>query len=98
MNPYNYKDEELMAMEYTAMKMERDSWRRNFEELKVKYEELQNLFVETDDELNEYREKFVNEALQHNYLKNDYEYLQHDMLEVKSRLSVLEAMTKKWKY
>lgn len=98
MNPYNYKDEELMAMEYAAMKKERDSWRHNFEELKVKYEELQNLFVETDDELNEYREKFVNEALQHNYLKNDYEYLQHDMLEVKSRLSVLEAMTKKWKY
>lgn len=100
-----YSDEELMQMEYAAIKKERDdllecviSWRRNFEELKTKYEELQNLFVETEDELNEYREKFVNEALQHNYLKNDYEYLQHDMLEVKSRLSVLEAMTKKWKY
>ena len=93
-----YSDEELMQMEYAAMKKERDdllecvvSWRRNFEELKVKYEELQNLFVETDDELNEYREKFVNEAIQHEYLKNDYEYLQHDMLEVKSRLSVIEA-------
>lgn len=100
-----YSDEELMQMEYAAIKKERDdllecviSWRRNFEELKVKYEELQNIYVETEDELNEYREKFVNEALQHNYLKNDYEYLQHDMLEVKSRLSVLEAMTKKWKY
>lgn len=86
-----YSDEELMAMEYNAIKEERDSWRRNFEELKIKYEELQNLFVETEDELNEYREKFVNEALQHNYLKNDYEYLQRDMVEIKSRLSVLEA-------
>lgn len=91
MNPYNYKDEELMAMEYAAIKMERDSWRKNFEELKVKYEELQNIYVETEDELNYYRDKFVDEALQHNYLKNDYEYLQRDMVEVKSRLSVLEA-------
>ena len=93
-----YTDEELMQMEYDAMKkeslqyrVERDSWRRNFEELKIKYEELQNLFVETDDELNEYRDKFVNEAIQHEYLKNDYDYLQQDMLEVKSRLSVVEA-------
>ena len=86
-----YSDEELMQMEYDAMKKERDSWRRNFEELKIKYEELQNLFVETDDELNEYRDKFVNEAIQHEYLKNDYEWLQQDMIEVKSRLSVVEA-------
>jgi len=86
-----YTDEELMEMEYNAVKQERDSWRRNFEELKIKYEELQNLFVETDDELNEYRDKFVNEAIQHEYLKNDYEYLQRDISEVKSRLSVLEA-------
>jgi len=89
-----YSDEELMQMEYNAMRDERDSWRRNFQELKKKYEELQELFVETDDELNEYREKFVNEALQHNYLKNDYEYLAQDMIEVKSRLSVLEATTR----
>lgn len=95
MNPYNYKDEELMAMEYTAMKMERDSWRRNFEELKVKYEELQNIYVETEDELNEYREKFVNEALQHNYLKNDYEYMRTEMLEMKADISVLKAMYKR---
>jgi chromosome segregation ATPase len=86
-----YTDEELMEMEYNAIKQERDSWRRNFEELKIKYEELQNLFVETDDELNEYRDKFVNEAIQHEYLKNDYEYLQRDMGDVKARLSVLEA-------
>ena len=86
-----YTDEELMEMEYNAIKQERDSWRRNFEELKIKYEELQNLFVETDDELNEYRDKFVNEAIQHEYLKNDYEYLQRDMNDVKARLSVIEA-------
>jgi predicted nucleic acid-binding Zn-ribbon protein len=79
-----YSDEELMQMEYNAMKTERDSWRRNFEELKIKYEELQNIFVETDDELNYYRDKFVDESLQHNYLKNDME-------EVKARISVLEA-------
>ena len=86
-----YSDEELMQMEYDAMKQERDSWRRNFEELKIKYEELQNIYVETEDELNEYRNKFIDEALQHNYLKNDYEYLQRDMSDVKSRLSVIEA-------
>jgi len=79
-----YTDEELMEMEYNAIKQERDSWRRNFEELKIKYEELQNIFVETDDELNYYRDKFVDESLQHNYLKNDME-------EVKARISVLEA-------
>jgi len=90
-----YSDEELMHMEYSAMKAERDSWRRNFEELKLKYEELQNLFVETDDELNEYREKFVNEAIQHEYLKNDYENLQYDILEIKSRLFTVESTLKK---
>ncbi len=86
-----YSDEELMKMEYDAIRKERDSWRRNFEELKVKYEELQNIYVETEDELEYYRNKFVDEALQHNYLKNDYEYLQQDMLEIKSRLSVVES-------
>lgn len=96
-----YSDEELMQMEYTAMKKERDSllecvvsWRKNFEELKIKYEELQNLFVETDDELNEYREKFVNEAIQHEYLKNDYEYMRDEMIEMKADISVLKAMYK----
>jgi len=29
-----YSDEELMHMEYNAVKDERDSWRKNFEELK----------------------------------------------------------------
>lgn len=87
-----YTDDELIQMEFNAIKKERDSWRRNFEELKIKYEELQNLFVQTDDELNEYREKFVNEAIQHEYLKNDYEYILRDIGELKARLSVVEAM------
>ena len=86
-----YSDEELTQMEYSAMKKDRDEWRYKYEDLKIKYEELQNIYVETDDELNEYRNKFIDEALQHNYLKNDYEYLQRDMNEVKARLSVLEA-------
>ena len=89
-----YTDEELMRMEYNAMKDERDSWRRNFEELKIKYEELQNLFVETDDELNEYRDKFVNEAIQHEYLKNDYEYMRTEMLEMKADIATLKSMYK----
>ena len=89
-----YTDEELIRMEYNAMKDERDSWRRNFEELKIKYEELQNLFVETDDELNEYRDKFVNEAIQHEYLKNDYEYMRTEMLEMKADIATLKAMYK----
>lgn len=98
-----YSDEELMQMEYNALKKERDdllecvvSWRKNFEELKVKYEELQNLFVETDDELNEYRDKFVNEAIQHEYLKNDYEYMRDEMLEMKADIATLKAMYKKF--
>jgi chromosome segregation ATPase len=89
-----YSDEELMQMEYNAMRDERDSWRRNFEELKIKYEELQEIFVETDDELNEYRDKFVNEAIQHEYLKNDYGYLRTEMLEMKADIATLKAMYK----
>ena len=89
-----YSDEELMRMEYDAMRDERDSWRRNFEELKVKYEDLQELFVETDDELNLYRDKFIDESLQHNYLKNDYYYMQQDMLEMKADIATLKAMYK----
>lgn len=90
-----YTDEELMQMEYNAMRDERDSWRRNFEELKIKYEELQEIFVETDDELNIYRGKFVDEALQNGYLKNDYDYLRQDMLELKAEIATLKAMYKK---
>ena len=79
-----------MEMDLMSLTAERDSWRKNFEELKVKYEELQDLFVATDDELNEYRDKFVNEALQHNYLKNDYDYLNEQLTDIKIRLYKLE--------
>ena len=83
-----------MEMDLMSLKAERDSWRRNFEELKVKYEELQDLFVATDDELNYYRDKFINESLQHDYLKNDYDYLRQDMIEMKADIATLKAMYK----
>jgi predicted nucleic acid-binding Zn-ribbon protein len=86
-----HSNEELLRMEYATVKNERDSWRRNFEELKIKYEKLQNLFVETDDELNEYRNKFINEAIQHEYRKNDYEYMLKDMIKMKADIEVLKA-------
>lgn len=69
-----------------------ESWRKNFEELKVKYEELQDLFVETDDELNIYRGRFVDEAIQNSSLKLDYDLLRGDMTTVLHRLSVLEQV------
>jgi predicted nucleic acid-binding Zn-ribbon protein len=90
-----YSDEVLMKMEYNAMKEQCESWRRNFEELKIKYEELQNIYVETEDELNYYRDKFVDESLQHNYLKNDYEYLTEEIREVKARLDSLEILAER---
>jgi chromosome segregation ATPase len=89
-----YSDEELMQMEYNAMKDERDSWRRNFEELKIKYKELQEVFVETDDELNIYRDKFIEASLQSEYLENDYEYLQQDMMEMKAEIATLKEIYK----
>jgi chromosome segregation ATPase len=82
-----YTEIEMDAMTYKA---QADSWRENFEELKVKYEDLQDLFVSTDDELNLYRDKFIDESLQHNYLKDDYYYLAEDLEDLKYRLSVLE--------
>ena len=85
MNQYTEMEMDLMSL--TA---ERDSWRKNFEELKVKYEELQDLFVATDDELNEYRDKFVKEAIQHEYVKNDYDYLSEQLYDIKVRLYKLE--------
>lgn len=90
-----YSDEELMQMEYNAVRDERDSWRKNFEELKVKYEELQNLFVETDDELNYYRNKFIDESLQRGYLMNDYDYLKEELRELKARVASLEFLAER---
>ena len=75
--------------------LQEESWRKNFEELKVKYEELQDLFVETDDELNIYRGRFVDEALQNSSLKLDYDLLRKDMTTVLHRLSVLETLIAK---
>lgn len=72
-----YTDAEIDAM---CLKAELDELSEQYENLRLKYEELQVLFVETDDELNHYRNKFIDEALQHNYLKNDYEQLQEDYL------------------
>jgi chromosome segregation ATPase len=72
-----YTDAEIDAM---CLKAELDELSEQYETLRLKYEELQVLFVETDDELNHYRDKFIDEALQHNYLKNDYEQLQEDYL------------------
>ena len=72
--------------------LQEESWRKNFEELKVKYEELQDLFVETDDELNIYRGRFVDEALQNSSSKLDYDTLRGDMTMVLHRLSVLEQV------
>jgi len=77
-------------MDLMSLTAERDSWRKNFEELKVKYEELQDLFVATDDELNEYRDKFVKEAIQHEYVKNDYDYLSEQLYDIKVRLYKME--------
>ena len=45
-----YSDEELMKMEYDAMKQERDSWRRNFEELKIKYEDRKSTRLNSSHE------------------------------------------------
>ena len=90
-----YSDEVLMKMEYNAMKEQCESWRCNFEELKIKYEELQNIYVETEDELEYYRNKFIDESLQHNYLKNDYEYLTEEIREVKARLDSLEILAER---
>jgi chromosome segregation ATPase len=83
-----------MEMDLMSLKAERDMWFSKFEELQDKFEELQELFVSTDDELNYYRDKFVEESLQHEYLKNDYDYLRQDMIEMKADIATLKAMYK----
>ena len=83
-----------MEMDLMSLKAERDMWFSKFEELQDKFEELQELFVSTDDELNYYRDKFIDEFLQHNYLKNDYDYLRQDMIEMKADIATLKAMYK----
>ena len=81
-------------MDLMSLKAERDMWFSKFEELQDKFEELQELFVSTDDELNYYRNKFVEESMQHDYLKNDYDYLRQDMIEMKADIAILKQMYK----
>ena len=81
-------------MDLMSLKAERDMWFSKFEELQDKFEELQELFVSTDDELNYYRNKFVEESMQHDYLKNDYDYLRQDMIEMKADIAILKLMYK----
>jgi chromosome segregation ATPase len=88
-----------MEMDMMSLTAERDMLFSKFEELQDKYEELQDkyeelqeLFVSTDDELNYYRDKFINESLQHNYLKNDYDYIREEMRELKARVASLEIL------
>ena len=83
-----------MEMDLMSLKAERDMWFSKFEELQDKFEELQELFVSTDDELNYYRNKFVEESMQHDYLKNDYDYLRQDMIEMKADIAILKQMYK----
>ncbi len=84
-----YSEIEMDAMTYKA---QADMLKENFEELRVKYEELQDLFVSTDEELNMYRGRFVDEAIHNSSLKLDYDYLREDIIEVKARLSSIEIL------
>lgn len=84
-----YSEIEMDAMTYKA---QAEMWRENFEDLQVKYEEIQDLFVSTDEELNIYRGRFVDEALQNSSLKLDYDCLRKDMTTVLHRLSMLEQV------
>lgn len=81
-----YTDMEMDLMMATA---EANQWRERFQSLKKKYddllndyERLQNIYVETEDEMTGYRDSFLNESIRHD----------RDMTEVKARLSTLEAM------
>ena len=84
-----YSEIEMDAMTYKA---QADMLKENLEDLQVRYEELQDLFVETDEELNIYRGKFVDGAIQNSSLKLDYDTLRGDMTMVLHRLSVLEQI------
>lgn len=81
-----YTDMEMDLMMATA---EANQWRERFQSLKKKYddllndyERLQNIYVETEDEMTGYRDSFLNESIRHD----------REMTEVKARLSTLEAM------
>lgn len=80
-----YTDLELEAMSNAE---ELKSWKDNFQQLKIKYEELLEVHEETVKERDFYREKYINEALQYNYLKNDLD-------DLKERIYQLEITHKK---
>ena len=68
---------------------EAKQWRDRFESLKEKYdalltkhEQLQNIYVETEDEMVVYRNNFLDQSIRHD----------REMQEVKARLVTLEAM------
>lgn len=89
MSDIAYTDIEMDLMCATA---EAKQWRERYDGLKrayddllYKHEELQNLFVETEEETDYYREKFIQESLK-------YDSMRTQMAEVNARLSTLEAM------
>ena len=68
---------------------EAKQWRDRFESLKEKYdalltkhEQLQNIYVETEDEMVVYRNNFLDQSIRHD----------REMQEIKARLVTLEAM------
>ena len=58
------------------------SVKKKYEELLDDYERLQNIYVETEDEMTGYRNNFLNESIRHD----------REMTEIKARISTLEAM------
>ena len=56
--------------------------KKKYEELLDDYEKLQNIYVETEDEMTGYRDSFLNESIRHD----------REMQEIKARISTLEAM------
>lgn len=56
--------------------------KKKYEDLLDDYEKLQNIYVETEDEMTGYRDSFLNESIRHD----------KEMTEIKARLSTLEAM------
>jgi len=84
-------DESYTDMEMDLMMASADAkqWQERYYAVKKKYEDLlndyerlQNIYVETEDEMTGYRNNFLNESIRHD----------KEMTEVKARLATLEAM------
>ena len=84
-------DESYTDMEMDLMMASADAkqWQERYYAVKKKYEDLlndyerlQNIYVETEDEMTGYRDSFLNESIRHD----------KEMTEIKARLSTLEAM------